>query len=258
MSGLPAIVALGINLAGPSVIIGFLIGFGGVGGVLLAPALNVIGGIPIHDAIRICMLVYVVAGIVGTAAFLRNGYIRGSILLTLAAGASPGALAGALALNTINAHYLEILIALVILLSGFHALSRAHPESGGEYPIGSTALFFIGAITGFGSSLTGTGGPLLLIPMLLFAQVDVKQAIGLAQAIQIPIGIVATAANAWTGQVDFVLGSILAVAVGVGVLTGAGFAHRSSSSQMRKWLGLALVLIALVYGLRSAVELLAN
>lgn len=252
MNTIPALLALGANLAAPSIFIGFLIGFGGVGGVLLAPALSVIGGIPIHDAIRLCMPIYVVSGMIGTLVFVRNGHIRGSILFALSIGACPGALAGALGLNLVSAVQLEMLIAVIIFLSGLHTLSRVRSNGDSSVVMSSATFVFIGALTGFGSALTGTGGPLILIPILLFARVEAKQAIGLAQAIQIPIGLLATVGNMLTGSVDFLLGSLLAVAVALGVLVGANLAHRSSNSQLQMFLGVALILIAIAYGTRSA------
>jgi hypothetical protein len=86
----------------------------------------------------------------------------------------------------------------------------------------------------------------------LVARIEAKQAIGLAQAIQIPIGLLATAGNMFSGGVDFLLGSVLAAAVGLGVLIGANFTHRSSNAQLQIFLGIALILIGIVYGSRSA------
>src|SRR5882724_1422887 len=164
LNSFPAILALSLNLAVPSIVIGFLIGFGGIGGVLLAPALSVIGGLPIQQAIRICMWVYVVSGVVGTAMFLRNNYIRGRMLLALTAGVCPSALAGAFALNWIGAPHLEILMAVVIFTSGLFTLNRLHFVGSGQASLNETGLVAIGLVTGFGSSLTGTGGALILIP----------------------------------------------------------------------------------------------
>jgi uncharacterized membrane protein YfcA len=87
---------------------------------------------------------------------------------------------------------------------------------------------------------------------LLFAHIEVKQALGLAQAIQVPIGVVASVVNFYSGCLDLALGSLIAVAVRAGVLAGAAYAHRSSSTQLKFWVGLSLVLFSLVYGLHAA------
>jgi uncharacterized membrane protein YfcA len=54
-------------------------------------------------------------------------------------------------------------------------------------------LAAIGAGVGYVSALTGTGGPVSLMPVLLALKVDVLSAVGLGQAIQVPIGALATA-----------------------------------------------------------------
>jgi uncharacterized protein len=142
--------------------------------------------------------------------------------------------------------------AVVIFTSGLFTLNGLHFVGSDQASLNETGLVAIGLVTGFGSSLTGTGGALILIPILLFAHIEVKQALGLAQAIQVPIGVVASVVNFYSGCLDLALGSLIAVAVGAGVLTGAAYAHRSSSTQLKFWVGLSLVLFSLVYGLHAA------
>jgi uncharacterized protein len=240
-------VSRGPALATLALIIGFIVGVVGLGGVLLAPVLNVVGGMPIHDAVRLCMWIYVGTGLVGTAIFVRYGYVRYGMLWAIAAGACPGAFAGALALGAIGAFYLEMIIVAVILFSGAYTLISFEPPAGNDSLIGGVALFFIGFLTGVGSALTGTSGPLFLLPILLFAHVGVKSAIGLAQAIQVPIGVVATAANLMTGRVELAQGLAMMVVISAGILAGATVAHRATNSQVRRWLGMGLVLMGLGY-----------
>ena len=248
MFGIPSAITLALNLLAPSIVIGFLIGFGGVGGLLLAPALNVIGGMPIHEAVRLCMLVYVITGLIGTAVFVRNGYVDGRALFALMLGAGPGALLGAVSLNSISAFHLEFLLAIVIFAAGVYSLIRLRVNGNAQRTLTLPAQVLIGLVTGFGSALTGTGGPLILLPILLFAQIEGKPAVGLAQAIQIPIGVMATLGNMMTVGVDFSLGILLSVAVGIGVWAGALRSHRSSDGQIQSFLGIALIVIALAYG----------
>ena len=59
-------------------------------------------------------------------------------------------------------------------------------------------LLVIGAITGFGSALTGTGGPVVLVPILVWCEMPILAAVGLSQAIQMPIALLATSAIIFT------------------------------------------------------------
>ena len=73
-----------------------------------------------------------------------------------------------------------------------------------------------GLTCGIGSALTGTGGPLLLMPILVFMEIPTLHARGLAKVIQIPIATMATAGNLLPGQTDFKLGLVLALLLGIG------------------------------------------
>merc|ERR1711879_171042 len=49
-----------------------------------------------------------------------------------------------------------------------------------------------GMAVGFGSSITGTSGPVLLLPVLMLVRWPILPALGHAQAIQVPIATLAT------------------------------------------------------------------
>jgi len=106
-------------------------------------------------------------------------------------------------------------------------------------------MFGIGAFTGFLSSVTGTGGPLVLVPILVAASVPVLTAVGLSQVIQVPIAVAATAGNLLYGTVDVVLASILAVSLTIGSWYGAKLAHNVSRDRLRRIVSIVLVVVGL-------------
>ena len=74
-------------------VVAILIGATAIGGLLLAPGLNVIGDVPIHVAIPSCMFAIIFTGVVGALIFGRRGEITVSdfVMLTIGAGAAaPG------------------------------------------------------------------------------------------------------------------------------------------------------------------------
>lgn len=209
---------------------GVLIGCIGIGGVVLVPALHYLGGIPIHTAIGAAMLAYLVTGAIGTMVFGNKQSIKWNMAPWLWAGAMPGALAGALASSAAPGALLELAIGALTVVSGVHALvnGAVAERPGGHGQGGSLSnatLAVVGAVTGFGSSLTGTGGPLVLIPILMWLGTPVLTAIGLAQAIQLPIAITATAGNAAAGTLDAWLGAVLGIGLALGTWGGAHLAH---------------------------------
>ena len=171
-------------------VVGILIGSVGIGGVLLVPGLKFLGGITLHTAIPACMLSYMVTGSVGAFIYARHGTINWSMATKVCLGALPGAYIGAFLLPFFRADMLEVFIAVLILASGANSLMRnAVEQQSTAKTEKNTPLLAIGLVAGIGSSLSGTGGPLLLIPILIWFKVPVLIAIGLSQVIQIPISV---------------------------------------------------------------------
>ena len=225
---------------------GGLIGCVGVGGVILVPALVYLAGVPIKFAIAAAMFAYLLSGAVGTFAFARKKSIEWSMTIPLWLAAMPSALAGALAVNVASAHVLELLIGLLTAGSGIQALRRIAPpaEAVGQ-KVSNGYLAMAGSVTGFLSALTGTGGPLVLIPILMWVHVPVLTAIGLAQAIQLPIAVLATAGNLYAGILDVSLGLIIGLGIVFGTWGGAWLAHVLPRETLRR---IVATLLALVGG----------
>lgn len=229
-------------LCGLGVIIGALIGSVGIGGVLLVPALVYLGGIEVHAAVAIGMWAFLFSGAVATLLYARRGSIDWRAAIWLCAGAVPAAFAGALAMSVMPGRLLELLIALLVAFAGANALLRRRRESSGDAMPSPAVLVAIGALTGFGSALSGTGGALILLPILVWLGVSGLAAVGLVQVIQIPIAGFATIGNLASGYFDPAIGSVVAATLVVGVVVGARAAHAISARALER--GLAVVLVA--------------
>jgi uncharacterized membrane protein YfcA len=230
--------------------VGLLIGSVGIGGVLLVPALKFMGGIDLHSAIPACMLSYMVTGSVGAFIYARHGTINWSMAIKVCAGALPGAYLGAYLLPFFRADVLEVLIAVLILASGANSLLRKVSDQQFTPQIeNNTPLLVIGMVAGIGSSLSGTGGPLLLIPILIWFKVPVLVAIGLSQVIQIPISAAASVSNFLHGDIDIKLAAMLALAMVGGSLVGAKLVHRLPVDSLKilvAWLLISVAMAMLV------------
>lgn len=224
---------------------GLLIGCVGIGGVIVVPALVYLADVPIHVAIAAAMFAFLLSGVVGTVVFARNNSIRWDMTAWMWAGAMPAAFAGALAANAVSGWIIELAVGTLTAASGVHSLMRqSQPESvDGSDSISNPVLGGIGAITGFASALTGTGGPLVLIPMLVALKMSVLAAIGLAQAVQLPIAVLATGGNIVAGSLDPVLGSILGFGIVFGTWAGAKLAHVLPRSILRAFVSALLVIV---------------
>ena len=222
------------------IFVGFLIGVIGVGGVLLVPALVFIGGVEVHHVIPACMASFMLAGIVGVWTYGRRGSINWGHAFAISVGAVPGAYAGSILLSKLDSSAVLLIVASLTVLAGIDALRRRTARNN-EESISRSALVVVGLLTGTGSALTGTGGPLIVVPILVWLGLPVLRAVGLGQFVQIPISAFATAGNLVHGSVDFSLAIVLAVLMALGLGVGARVAHSLPASRLKTLVALMLI-----------------
>jgi uncharacterized protein len=222
---------------------GLMIGCIGIGGVILVPALVFLAGVPIQISIPAAMLAYILSGLVATAVFAHNKSIRWGMAAWLCLGATPTSFAGAWAVSVVNPRLLEACLGLLTFLSGLNALRSQNAAEAPERTVSNTSLMIVGAVTGFLSSISGTGGPLVLVPIAISMSVPVLVAVGLSQVIQLPVAIAATFGNALYGQIDLVLGGVLAASLTVGSWYGAKLAHVVPRATLRRIVSVVLVVV---------------
>lgn len=243
-----------------------LIGSVGVGGILMVPALIYLAGIDIHIAIASCLFSYAFNGLIGAFLYARQGSIRWSSGLWLCAGAMPGAWLGATLVNQLDGVWVAIIIATFVLFAAINSI-RSEQNKDDQQQTNNEAvtrfnspvpLLSIGLVTGAGSALSGSGGPLILVPALVWLKWPVLTAVGLGQLIQIPISLLADVANFQARAVDIPLGMAIAATVTVGVAIGAKIAHRQPAALLRKLVIMALLFAAGWMILHSVMELLVD
>jgi len=170
----------------------------------------------------------------------------------LGLAAAPGAVLGALVNGRVPETALIGLLAAVTLGSGVQNLrpTSRPPGTRTELPVPVAAA--IGLAVGFGSALTGTGGPVLLVPVLLALDVALLETIALGLFVQLPIVSFATVGYLADGDVDVRWGTALGVVAGIGVVVGMAVARRVRPQGLRTFASWVLVLTG-VYLLGSLV-----
>jgi uncharacterized protein len=234
-----------IAIAVLGAISGLMIGCVGIGGVILVPAMVFLLGIPIEAAIPLAMLAFIASGLVAMTVFAHGGTIRWDMATWLCIGATPAAVAGAWGTALVNPLLLQACVGGFTLMSGINALRKPAGVMDAKSQMSKGVLLSVGVVTGFLSSLTGSGGPLVLVPILIAFEVAALTAVGLSQVIQLPIAIAATAANLHSGSVDLVFGGVLAASLSVGSLLGAKLAHVAPRETLRRIVSVLLVLVGL-------------
>ena len=159
-------------------------------------------------------------------------------------GVIPAALLGARVNTALSGAVLTVILAALIVYSGYNTLTKSAPSAEKSPQLNKSTLILIGIVVGFGSALTGTGGPVLLVPTLLISGFISLAAVGINQVIQIPIAVMATIGFMLFGQIDFFLGFMLRIVQAVGAIIGGTFAHTLPQARLRQVIAITLKGIA--------------
>ncbi len=221
---------------------GVLIGGVGVGGVIVAPALTYLVGFDVHTAVSAALLGFGFSGLVGTLRYQRAKAIEWSAARILVLTALPAAVLGAYSLRETPELLLKCILGTVVVVSGLNGLLGAGSRGVPVTALSRGKLGAIGAVAGYGSVITGTGGPLILVPMMVWLQQPVLLAIGLAQVIQIPISISATTTNVALLP-DATVCIALSVALAIGSWAGTYAAQMVSQEFLRRVVSSLLVVV---------------
>ncbi len=201
---------------------GALIGAAGIGGVVLVPLLVYGAGFSIHISIAAAVSSFIFSGLIGTFAYAQRREINWLQLVYLTVGATPGALIGTHTLSEVNADFLELFIATVLIFASYKQIANIEfKRFGNQTTPSNISLLLVGFVTAFLSVLSGTGGPLVLVPLLTFLSMPLLAVIGLSQAIQIPIAAFATIGNEWSGIIRWEIVALLAPGIALGTFLGA-------------------------------------
>src|SRR5215210_2842787 len=234
-----------------ALVVGLLIGCVGIGGVLLTPALAYVGDLGFHLAAATSMWAFLFAGAAGTLIYSGRGSVDWRLASWLGAGVVPAAFAGAWANVALPEGVLMALLAALMVITGADALLRG-PVIEQARRFGVPTLLAVGAFVGFGSALTGTGGAVLLVPILLLLRAPVLAAVGAAQAVSLPVVAFSTAGYVLYGSVDFVFGTTVGLVAAVGVVVGARIAHAARAAALRRVVATALLCAGILIAAHTA------
>jgi uncharacterized protein len=229
-----------------------LIGCVGIGGVLLPPVLVYLGGFGFHAAAATSTWAFLFCGVAGTLSYSGRRTIDWRMAAWLGVGVVPTAFAGALANAALPEGLLMAILAALMVLTGADALLRSPDNVGRTRRLGAPALLAIGAFVGFGSALTGTGGAVLLVPILLLLRTPVLASVGAAQVVALPIVGFSTAGYVLYGSVHFALGTVAGLVGAVGVVIGARIAHAAPATALRRVVATALLCVGLLIAAQTA------
>lgn len=222
---------------------GLAIGATSIGGVLVVPALAGWLHTPLPEAIAVSSFAFLVTGLMAVGLPSRATLIGPDSNAPLMVCALMGSTVGAALAGEVPGAWISAWIGCLALASGVQALylwlRKQQPE--GQRPAPRRAAAgVLGCVVGLGSALSGTGGPVMLLPLLLLMKQPLARAVICAQAIQVPIALSATAVHALNGRLDLLYGAAVALVLLSGALAGRALARRTSVQFLKGLTGLVL------------------
>ncbi|MCW5636428.1 MAG: TSUP family transporter [Rubrivivax sp.] len=230
---------------------GAAIGATSIGGVVVVPALVGLGRVPAENAVAAASFAFAFAG--AAAFFVRRpqGATAAPHVPLVAfgwlavLGAAAGAALGAATLAWLPARGVAWVVALLAIGSGLHALlGRGHAR---QRHLGAGVLALLALLVGALSAWSGTGGPVVLLPLLALLGWPANDAVDAAQRVQLPVAAAATVVNLAAGRLDLLLGAMLGALVLAGWALGRQLARRLPVPRLRQAVALALVATGVVF-----------
>lgn len=227
-----------------ALLLGGAVGATGVGGVLLVPALWFLGGVPIREATGTVLTASAANGALAALLFARRDSVDWRIALPLSAGGLVFAFAGGAIAARFPAAALLKLLGGVMFVGCSYAfftpasLFSAVPSSGR-----SVLLFAVGLLSGLAAGLTGAGGPLVSVPLMIGLGFSFLATVAASQVLQLVASASGAAAYWRDGSIA---ASFLALIVPLqlaGIWAGVRLAHRVDVRVARRAIAALGVLI---------------
>ncbi|MFV0502435.1 MAG: sulfite exporter TauE/SafE family protein [Lachnospirales bacterium] len=164
-------------------IVGMLIGWSGIAGFLLPIFYTGYMDYSVTLALTLSFSAFLVSGIIGSVGYYKSGNLEFKIAIPLGISSLFGAIIGIFLNSMIPVDTVKILLNLVVLASGISILIRERKSKSSKThnrQINSRSIILVGVVTSILCALSGAGGPILVMPLLLLLGVNVKQAVGIA------------------------------------------------------------------------------
>jgi len=223
------------------VLAGALIGATGIGGVLLVPVLTTLGGVPLPQAIAAASLGFALPALVALGPLRREPALLARCIPLLGGGLL-GAAAGAFLVRWMPGTALMLGVTVLVLFSGWRGLrASTTAATHAEVRLAPPALFGVGAAVGVGSALTGTGGPVLVLPLLMLLGQPLSFSVVAAQAIQLPVALASSTVHAIEGRLEPRLALLAGLLMLAGSIAGQRAAARLDRVQLQRLVSLLLL-----------------
>ena len=247
-------------------VVGLILALTGAGGGILAVPLLVFGiGATVADAAPVGLMAVGMAAALGAVLGLREGSVRYRAAFLIAGAGMLLSPAGLWAARQVDARWLALLFALVLL----HVAIRTFLRASGKDAAASTtkeavclrdgrsgrfiwtrpcalAMALSGALAGLLSGLLGVGGGFVMVPALQrYTDLPMKSAVATSLAVIALISLTGVAASAASGALQWPLALPFSAGALAGMLGGRSLAARLAGPQLQQGFAAVSALVAI-------------
>lgn len=235
-----------------NLVVGAFVGLTGVAGFLLPIVYTGPLGMGVTEGLALSFAAFIVSGALGSVNYNKAGNLDIPFGIRLSLGSLAGAVLGVKLNLIIPESTVKVILYVVVLLSGISILLRkdkSQEESGRAYVISDhlAATLILGFVTGAVCSLSGAGGPVLVMPLLVVLGIGIRTAVGVALFNSVFIGIPACIGYMMQCSVKELLPVMAAALVfhGIGVVYGSRNAVKINQILLKKGIAVFSILIAI-------------
>lgn len=229
-----------------------LIGASGVS--VVVPALTLFFGISSHIAIGTSLLVDVITSIIVSISYFKNHNVRLAASLWIAVGSVIGSQLGSHWAGLIPDGPLDIIFAVVLLISGISTLRRGgkvfDPNKGMHFKsevAQDSALFALGFAIGIISGLVGAGGGVMVLLTIIFIlHYPMHESVGTSTFIMCITALSSLIGYARQGNVDWKMGAVITLGAVVAGAIGSKFANEINEKLLTKIVSWIFIVLSIM------------
>ena len=238
-----------------NLLVGACIGLTGIAGFLLPMFYTGFLGMPAGESLALSFSAFLISGVLGSVTYYRQGNLDLKPAVILSAGSLPGALAGVWVNLLIPEDVMQMILYIVVLVSGISILLRKDGKTGGPERQMTVAgmkavlFFLLGVATGAVCAASGAGGPVLVMPLLTLIGFPAHTAVGISLFNSVFIALPAAGGYLWSGAENtkmFLLLIPVLIAHGIGVAFGSRNAEKIDPAMLKRIVAAASIAIALI------------
>ncbi len=220
-----------------ALVVGFFCGCTSIGGILLIPGIVLLSSLGIHEAMATSLFSFAIMAMLGTFLHARKGTMRLREALAISGGSLVSGFVGAWANAAFSAQTLNLVLALLILFAGLSTLKSGKRPlvnvPGASEGTQLCVLVLLGLFVGFMAGLTGIGGPVLSVPIMIAMGYAPLAAIAVAQPLQLVAGVSGSIVYMLNGSVDYFLAVWITALELAGFYAGLALAYRMNAKNLR-------------------------